>query len=451
MMYTSKTQRRRAAVAATALATAVFTAACSNTMGSAGSGGTAASDSGSLFGGTAVTGVTLTLWHNTADPQALLDLYKAYEKASGNTIQLVDIPASTFPTTVQTKWATGARPDLLEWHGNRTDLLSLNGSQTMVDLSSMAFVAKEGQLATLSGSLGGKTYAATIGMPTVFGLFYNKSVLAKAGLSVPKTYADLAADCTVLKAKAPGVTPLYEAGASGWPQQVLSSFDYVAQYNAGNAYASSILAGKARLNDSSGPLVKGLQAYSALKSAGCFNSDAATGTWETSLKEVLSGKAAMVANGSDSIPMLDADANGDTAAVDSAVGFTGVSATSAVAGYAPSPLGTYYVPRTGDTNKERAAIQFIDYVTGAGYGAYIKAAGTIPTLSGTATPTMQGLMQEVDKAYKSGATLTWNSQVPGSGNFGPESGKLLAGQESAQAVADKIQAYYTQASSAAGN
>ena len=448
-MYFSKTQRRHGAVAAAVLAT-VVAAGCSNSMGAAGSSGAGAADS-SLFGGSAVTGVTLTLWHNTADPQALLDLYKAYEKASGNTIQLVDIPSSTFPTTVQTKWATGARPDILEWHGNRTDLLSFNGSQTMVDLSSMAFVAKEGQLAKLSGSLDGKTYAATIGMPTVFGVFYNKSVLAKAGLSIPKTYADLAADCTVLKAKDPGVTPLYEAGASGWPQQVLSSFDYVAQYNTGNAYASAILSGKTKLNDVSGPLVKGLEAYAALKSAGCFNSDATTGTWETSLKEVLSGKAAMVANGSDSISMLNADANGDSSAVDAAVGFTGVSATSAVAGYAPSPLGTYYVPKTGDTAKERAAIQFIEYVTGAGYGAYVNEAGTIPTLSGTATPKMQSLMQEVDSAYENGATLTWNSQIPGSGNFGPESGKLLAGQETPQAVAAKIEAYYTQASAAVGN
>ncbi|MBR7836482.1 extracellular solute-binding protein [Actinospica durhamensis] len=448
-MYISRARGRSAAFAAALVATSLLATACSNTMGSAGSGD--ASADSSLFGGSAVTGVTLTLWHNTADPQALLDLYKAYEKESGNTLQFVDIPASTFPTTVQTKWATGARPDILEWHGNRTDLLALNGSQTMVDLSSMSFVAKEGQLATLSGSLDGKTYAATIGMPTVFGLFYNKSVLAAAGLSVPQTYADLAHDCTVLKAKEPGVIPLYEAGGSGWPQQVLSSFDYVAQYNKGNTYAASILSGEAKLNDPNGPLVKGLEAYAALKSAGCFNSDSATGTWETSLKDVLAGKAAMVANGSDSVPMLDADAGGNDASVDAAVGFTGVSATSAVAGYAPSPLGTYYVPKTGDTTKERAAIQFIEYVTGAGYGAYIDEAATIPTLSGTATPKMQGLMQQIDAAYRDGATLTWNSQVPGSGNFGPESAKLLAGQEDAQAVADKVQDYYLQASAAAGS
>lgn len=55
--------------------------------------------------GNAPTGVTLTLlhntlWHNTADPTALLDLYKAYEKKSGNTIELVDIPADSFPSTV---------------------------------------------------------------------------------------------------------------------------------------------------------------------------------------------------------------------------------------------------------------------------------------------------------------------------------------------------------------
>jgi raffinose/stachyose/melibiose transport system substrate-binding protein len=120
---------RRTAALAIALAAAVTVAACS-------SGSSQQSSASDVLSGAAPTGVTLTLWHNTADSQALLDLYKAYEKASGNKIQFVNMPQSTFPTAVQTKWATGARPDILEWHGNKDDLQSLNGAQNMTSAAS---------------------------------------------------------------------------------------------------------------------------------------------------------------------------------------------------------------------------------------------------------------------------------------------------------------------------
>ena len=435
--------RRRHGLLAGALVIGLTASACANGDDSAQSGKVADTS------GKAPTGVTLTLWHNTADPTALLDLYKSYEKKSGNTIDLVDIPADSFPSTVQTKWATGARPDILEWHGNQVDVLSLNAAKNMIDLSALPFVKKEGVLADVSGTVGGKVYAATVGSLSVDGVFYNKQVFSKAGLQPPQTYAELAADCKVLKAKTPGVTPIYEAGGSQWPPQILSAFDYLAESNTDQAYDKSILDGKAQLNDPNGPFVAGLKAYDSLRKAGCFNSDANTAKWEDSFKAVLNGKAAMVANNSDSIGLLNSDADNDTAKVDAAVGFVGVSATKAVTNYAPSPLGTYYVPSTGDSKKERAAVDFIDYITGAGYADYIKEAKIIPTLSGTATPQLQGLLQDVKTAYDKGATLSVNSPLPGFSSFGAEAQKLLAGQETPQQVADKMQTYYTQAAAAA--
>jgi raffinose/stachyose/melibiose transport system substrate-binding protein len=433
----------RTVSAAAALAVAAAVAACSS-----GGGTTSQSASDNPLTGTAPKGVTLTLWHNAADPKAVTDLYKAYEKYSGNTISLVDIPPGTFPDTVQSKWATGARPDILEWHGNLTDFLALNGTQNMVDLTSLPFVKKEGSLAQLSGSDNGKTYAVTLGFPGVSGIFYNKQVLAKAGLQPPKSYADLAADCTTLKAKLPGVSPIFQAGGSGFPPQILSSWNYLAEYNKNGAYADSIVSKKATLNAANGPFVAGLTAYQSLKNSGCFNKDATTATWEQSMKDLLAGTTAMVPQISDSVALLDGDANGDTAKVDGTIGFVGVSATSPVADFQPTPLGTFYVPKTGNTDKERAAVQFINFATGAGYANYVKEAGTVPTLSGATLPAMQGLWQDIYNAYKAGATLTFTSRIPGIGDI--PAGEVLAGQLSPQAGADKLQTEYLQAAAAAG-
>lgn len=436
---------KRTAAAAVALAAAVTVAACSS------SGSGSQSPSANPLTATAPKGVTLTLWHNTADSQALLDLYKAYEKWSGNTINLVSIPAASYPTDVQTKWATGARPDVLEWHGNLTDVLGLNIPQNAVDLSSLPFVKEEGALATVSGSVNSQTYAATVSFPSVFGVFYNKQVFAKAGLTPPQSYADLASDCKVLKVKDPGVAPIYEAGGDQWPTQVLSAFDYLGQYNVDSAFDKSITGNTTKLTAANGPFIAGLQAYDALKSAGCFNSDATTGTWDASMKAVLSGSAAMVANSSDSVALLDSDVSGDTAKVDATVGFAGVSATKPVANYSPSPLGTYYVPKTGNAKDEAAAVQFIKFITGPGYAAYVKEAGTIPTLSGTPTPKLQGLMTEVQQAYDDGATLSVNSEIPGFTSYGALAQGLLAGQDTPSQVASKMQAYYLEASAASGH
>ena len=432
---------RRSALAASAVV-GLSLSACG---GGSSEGPTAVNTSGS-----APTGVTLTLWHNTADPQALLDLYRKYEAASGNTIELVDVPAATYPPAIQAKWATGERPDLLEWHGNKTDLLALNGANTMLDLSGLDFVAKEGTLAQVAGNIDGKVYAASIGFPSVSGVFYNKQVLAKAGVAAPTSYADLATACAKLKAAAPGVTAVYVAGGDGWPPQILSGWNYMAEYNVGAAYDNDVNGGKLKVNDAGGPLVAGLKAFDSLRTAGCFNTDATTAKWTDSLKGLLDGKAAFVAQNSDSISQLDTIANGDTKKVDDTIGFVGVSATKQLANYAPTVLGTYYAPKTGDARRERAAADFIGFITGKGYGDYVTASGAPPTLSGTPAPPLQGLWQQVQAAYQAGAGLTFISQLPGFNNFGPETGKLLAGQESPQQTADKMQTYFLQAQAAAG-
>ncbi len=77
-------RRRPIAIAAVAaISGLVLLAGCS-------SGGTTSSEESGQAETTAAsaaaeapTGVTLTLWHNSADSQALLDMYKRYEQESG--------------------------------------------------------------------------------------------------------------------------------------------------------------------------------------------------------------------------------------------------------------------------------------------------------------------------------------------------------------------------------
>lgn len=388
--------------------------------------------------------VSLKLWHNSADPAPLLEMYKKFEKQSGVKVELVSIPSDGFEDTTQTKWATGDRPDILEYHATSSGLLALNPSQNLRDLSGEAYIAKSGDLYKSAGSVDGKVYAAITGFPQVFGLYYNKKLLAEP----PKSFADLSKACATLKSS--GVTPIFEAGGSIWPVQILPIL-YLASANQGNAYGKAVAGHTASLSDSGSPFVAGLSAYAGLKKDGCFNKDIVTATFEDSMKALVSGKAAMVAQHSDMLPALLAAAGGDQKVVDDTVGFVGLAGDAPLATYAPGPIGTFYLPKTGDPAREKAALDFVRFMTGPAYADYVSAAKTFPVLDGVPDPQgVSSVLQDVKKAYDTGAVIAFNSDIPGVGGLAQLMAELIAGQKDPQQVATQLQGQVEQAAKAAG-
>lgn len=399
-------------------------------------------------GGSTDAASSITIWHNSADSPAVLDLYERFEQESGITVELVDIPSDAFETTTNTKWATGDRPDILEYHPTRSALFPLNPAENMQDLSDMAYVAKSGDLYDSMGSVDGVVYAAITGFPSIFGIYYNKQVLADAGVEPPSNFADLSSICDALKGA--GIAPIYESGGSAWPTQILPLL-YVADENEGDAYGSALAANETPLDDPDGPFEQGLDAYIGLRDQGCFNADATSGTFENALAAVYDGTAAMTALHSDSYAILLAAAGDDADALDAAVGFVPVSGNEPVAAYASAPIGTFYAPKTGDAAREEAARQFIEFATGAGYQDLVDAGPSFPVISGVDTPTDFSELQLAFKAaYDGGSTVAVNSNVAGFGGFAIETSKLLAGQTTPADAAKSMQDQVEQASIAAG-
>ncbi len=178
-----------------------------------------------------------------------------------------------------------------------------------------------------------------------------------------------------------------------------------------------------------------MTAYNALRTSGCFNSDANTATLASSAKALLQGKAAMVAQFDTAfITELQAD-NPDAANL---IGFTGVSAAGPTLTYTPNLTGTYYVPNTGNSAKERAATDFINWITGPGYPAYVKDSDAHPTLSGVATPAQSGIYTDVAAAYNGGSAFCYLTDMPAATALGPLALQVLAGQASPQDVGNKM-------------
>lgn len=442
----------RAIVAIALLAAAAFTVtACGSSDDSSGSS-TASTGGGAAAETTAVKpGTKITIWHNSADPPALRQLYRDFAAATGVKVETVAQPSAGFEDTTLTRWASGARPDVLEYHPTVTNLLALNPAANLRDLSGEAFVSKSGDLYRSAATVDGKTYGAVIGFPQVFGVFYNKDVFARAGIDTPPgTAAELAQACRAILARASGVTPIAESGGSQWPVQVLPTL-LMGDANPDNTWGQELRTNRAHLDDDGSPFVRAMEAYRGLKDDGCFNRDAASATVEDSVRGLVEGKVGMVALHSDMIPAMVAAAGGDAAAVDRSIGFFAVGGEAPAATYIPGPIGSYYLPRTGDADREAAALEFIRYATGRGYARYIEAARAFPVIEGTPEPSgISALAREVKAAYDRGpANIAYAADVPGVGGVMVLINKLLIGQTNPQEMAKQTQKAIAQAAKAA--
>lgn len=407
----------------------------------------ACSPSSSGDAGNAEAASSITVWHNAADNAGIKDLYKNFTAKTGIKVDLVPIPADSFESTVTTKWATGDRPDILEYHPTTSSLALLNADENMQDLSGMDFVKKSGDLYKQTGSLNGKVYAAVTGFPSVFGVFYNKDVFAKAGVEVPKTFDELISSCPQLK-KA-GVAPFYESGGSQWPTQILP-FLYGADSNQNNELGNALSHHKKDINDPNGVVVKGLEKYLQVRDA-CFQPNYSTGTFENAVADVYAGKAAMTAIHSDSYSIWQDTAKGDESQLSKTIGFTGLSTETARAAFGPGPIGSYMAPKSENAGKEAAARKFIEYATGEGYGPLVEANKAFPVIDGYQTPAgISPLKQEFKDAYDT-ATIGYPTDVAGFGDGYPaEISKLLAGELTPQQLADATAVRVQRASKAAG-
>lgn len=430
---------------------AAAAAACLLTLAACSTGGTSDGDdpggSGGDNGGEVELADSITIWHNSATKPAVFNLFENFTAETGIEIELVAIPADAFQSTVNTKWGTGDRPDILEFHPDFQPMLALNPAETLQDLSDMDFVKKSGNLYDNNASYQGKVYAAITGFPSIFGIYYNKHVFEEHGLEVPGSFADLMSICDDLQGA--GVAPIYESGASLWPTQLLIS-QYIVDLDINSEYGNKVATNEAKLTDPDGPFIEAMDAYTDLRDNGCFNSDYSTGTFENALAAVYEGSAAMTALHSDVYPQLLAAAGDDDQLLSDTVGFITVSKDSNRGLYIPGPLGTFFAPKTGDPAKEAAARAFIEYATGDGYAQFLEDSDGVPMIEGYPQPTGRTPLQESFEAAFDGAQTALLSRLPGFGSFPVEAGRLLNGEQTPEQVAQNMQTAVEQASRAAG-
>ncbi|NEN05323.1 extracellular solute-binding protein [Diaminobutyricibacter tongyongensis] len=364
---------KRAAVVAAA--TALILSGCSDPSAGGGTSGVASWPAQD----TKLNGVTLTLWAAQSSNKTADSVIAGFEKLTGAKVNVVTIP-DPYEQGVQTKVATGDKPDLAFWQPTSSQLTALNATQNLQPLDGAPWVKNyTGNLANLTGTLDKTRYAALVTTPTVIGVYYNKEVFAANGItSAPKNWDEFINLAKQLKAK--GVDPFYDIGGDKWGTQwwVQAQLADAAK----NGLWTKVNANKEKFTD---PTIQGaIDTYQKLIAEGLFNSNIKTATFVDQGNALLSGKAAMAMQINALLTELQASAS--SAELDKKIGFFPISPTGNVATYIPDQSNAVVAFKTGDSTKEAAARQFLSYWLGDGYKDFVTSQSTISLIKGVPSP-----------------------------------------------------------------
>ncbi|MGO4533357.1 ABC transporter substrate-binding protein [Leifsonia sp. 2MCAF36] len=364
-----------ASIAAVAAAAALVLTGCSD-PGSGGSGGGAAAWPAQ---DAKLDGVNLTIWAAQNSNKTPESVISGFEKLTGAKVKVVTIP-DPYEQGVQTKVATGDKPDLAFWQPTASELTALNAKQNLQSLDGAPWVKNyTGNLADITGVLDKTRYAALVTTPAVIGVYYNKEVFAANGITTtPKNWDEFISLAQQLKAK--GVDPFYEMGGDKWATQWWVQAQLAD--DAKNGLWDQVNANQEKFTD---PTIQGsIDNYQKLIQEGLFNSDIKTATFVDQGKALLDGKAAMAMQVNSFFGELQATSN--TADLDKKIGFFPISPKGNVGTFIPDQSNALVAFKTGDSKREAAARQFLSYWLGDGYKDFVKAQSTVSLIKGVDTP-----------------------------------------------------------------
>lgn len=275
-----------------AAAGAVAALAGASLIGCSSSGSGSAAGSGS---GSSDAGVTLTYWATNqgpslqADKTILTPELNKFTKETGIKINLQVIPWTTDSTKILAATASGKGPDVLNlgntnaWtFGNTGGLLQWSSAQLNEVGGTSRFIP------TVLAAAGTGPYTSLPLYSQAYGLFYNKEMFSKAGLTPPTTWQELVSDAKKLTNPA---TQTYGLALQGASVAESMHFEYIfARQNGGSPFDA-----QNQPTFTTAANVDGIQQYLDLMSDGLVNpSDAQQtgGTQQTS--EFAHNKAGMI-------------------------------------------------------------------------------------------------------------------------------------------------------------
>ena len=388
-------------------------------------------------------GVNLTIWaaqNSNTVPKQVIEAFKTATRAN---VTVVTIP-DPYEQGIQTKVATGDKPDLAFWQPTASMLTALNAKSNLQNLDGAPWLSElSPDLKDITGILDGNRYAALITSPAVEGVYYNKEVFAANGITtMPKNLDEMLADARALKKK--GVTPFFEMGGDKWATQWWVQVQLADA--AKDGLWDRINTGKDTF--SSPVVLDSIKKYKSLIDEGLFNSNIKTATFEDQGDALLNGKAAMAVQVNSFFGQLQAKA--DTATLDKKIGFFPISPSGNVGTFIPDQSNALVAFKTGDAKREAAARQLLSFWMGTDYPAFIADRQTVSLKTAVQSPA--GVPQALQDVHASLGKSVGSMQALAVAN--PDLylnlADMIAGTMTPDQVASATQKQFAQLAKAAG-
>ncbi|MEV0456699.1 ABC transporter substrate-binding protein [Catellatospora methionotrophica] len=388
-------------------------------------------------------GVNLTIWAAQNSNTVPKKVVEGFQAATGAKVTVVTIP-DPYEQGVQTKVATGDKPDLAFWQPTASMLTALNAKNNLQPLTDAPWLGKfDPALRDITGILDGTRYAALVTSPAVEGVYYNKEVFAANGITAtPKNFDEMIAIGRTLKAK--GVTPFFEMGADRWATQWWVQVQLADA--AKNGLWDKVNKGQAKFTDAD--VLGAIKKYKSLIDEGLFNSDIKTAKFEDQGKALLDGKAAMVVQVNSYFGQLQATA--DTAILDKRIGFFPISPSGNVGTFIPDQSNALVAFKTGDAKRESAARQLLSYWMGPGYADFIADRKTLSLQPSVPSPA--GVPQALLDVHKSlsGSVGSMQALAVANPDLYLNLADMIGGTMTPEQVATATQDQFAQLAKAAG-
>lgn len=317
--------------------------------------------------------------------------------------EIQGIDFTQYATMLKTKIASGDAPDIIFGRpGMYADMIQAGH---MMDLSNESFVNNISETATASMKIDGKVYGVALDLQTM-GLFYNKDVFEKNGISVPTTYTDLikAADEFVAK----GIPPFAHGFKDAWTAQVDFQSDFYGKplSNVPTIY-EDIALGTKKFSDFE-VFKESLTRYAkriSYSSGDDFGTDASR-----AVQMFATGKAAMLAQGGWSISEIR------TASPEGNFGFmVNPTEDNEKDNLLPISVDDAFMV-SAQTEVKEGIIKFFDYVTSPeGAKVWVDHSKTISVIKGVGTDNLDPMAADILKYISAGQTYNFESQAVFSG------------------------------------
>ncbi|WP_328872397.1 ABC transporter substrate-binding protein [Streptomyces sp. NBC_00287] len=238
--------------------------------------------------GAAADPKTVTLGSKASDPvpkKAFADIYAAYQKKSGITVDVNTKDSNTFQEQINS-YLQGTPDDVFTWFaGYRMQFFAAKGLATPIDDVWQTIGGNFPEaMHKLSKGEDGKYYFVPL-YSYPWAVFYRKSVFQQYGYEVPTTWDDFVALCKQMQKDK--LVPIAFGDKDAWP--ALGTFDQINFRQNGYDFHVDLMAGKAAWTDA-----KVRKTFDLWTEILPYHQEGSTGrTWQDAAQTLASKKAGM--------------------------------------------------------------------------------------------------------------------------------------------------------------